>query len=284
MTNEPFTLIRPQAGGVPILHDSPHSGRIYPDDFNSALPVELLRRAEDAYVDQLLEDVPDSGATLLHAHFPRVYIDANRSSLDIHPRVLADRPGVPLAPGEKSVLRIGLIREIVTPGLEIYDRKLAWSEVERRIERCWRPYRTALTNELHRLRDRHGRVLHIQWHSMKSVGNAATPDGPGNRRPDMVLGDRHGRSCSPAVRDLVDELLRQRGYRVALNDPYAGGAVLGELADVEGGIECLQVEINRALYLDEIRVEKTAGFAELKAHISSLTNALAEEIKRNRPS
>ncbi|MCB1972636.1 MAG: N-formylglutamate amidohydrolase [Geminicoccaceae bacterium] len=277
MTGEPYTLVRPDRAGdaLPILYDSPHSGREYPDDFGSALDLSLLRRAEDAHVDELLLEAPAQGVSLLHAHFPRAYVDANRARDDVDPRILDRAPSMALHPGEKSSMRIGLIREIVTPGLNIYDRKLSWSEVERRIERCWLPYRNALTSVLGELRQRHGRVLHVQWHSMKSVGNAATPDGPGRRRPDMVVGDRFGTSCTARTRDLLLELLREGGYAVSLNDPYAGGAILSEIADPGNGIESLQVEINRGLYLDEAKVEKTLGFERLKSNISALTEQLA---------
>ena len=278
----PVVLAEPTGAALPLVYDSPHSGRDYPDDFGSRLERSQLRRAEDAYVDQLIAGAPAQGATLIHARFPRAYIDVNRAEDDIDPRLLADAWPTTLRPGAKSAMHIGLIREIVTPGVEIYDRKLHREEIEQRIERYWRPYRTLLAQTIASLRGRFGRVLHIQWHSMKSVGNAATPDGPGASRPDFVLGDRHGTTCAPEVLGLVANVLSERGCSVAINDPYAGGDVLAELADPSHGIECLQIEINRALYLDEASVTKTAGFADVESHVSELTRILTQHL-RGRP-
>ena len=276
--NEPLTLVEPAVAPVPILFDSPHSGRSYPADFGSRLDLSLLRRAEDAYVDRLLADAPDAGVTLLTARFPRAYIDVNRAVDDIDPIMLAESWPTPLAPSEKSAMGIGLIRAIITPGLEIYDRKLSASEVRGRIERYWRPYRTSLENCIKALHARFGRTWHLHWHSMKSAGNAATPDGPGARRPDIVLGDRHGQTCAPLLLGLVRQSFEEAGYSVALNEPYAGGAIITEYANPVAGIECLQIEVNRALYLDEADVRPTPGIHRLRRDIATLTARLAKAV------
>ena len=265
----------PAGEPVPMVYNSPHSGRHYPADFGSALPEAVLRRAEDAYVDELIADAPGLGVATLCALFPRAYIDPNRTEDDVDPALLAAPWPRPLAPGDKTRLGVGLIRRVVAPGLPIYARRLGTAEVERRIVRYHRPYLAALDRLVHGTRRRFGRVWHIHWHSMKARGNASTPDGAGGRRADFVLGDLHGAACAPELTEAVRSFLAQRGHRVALNQPYAGAAIPRRLADPAGGVHCLQIEINRALYLDETTVEKSPDFTTLRTTIRALTHHLA---------
>ena len=260
---------------MPLVYDSPHSGRHYPADFGSALPAAVLRQAEDAYVDELIADAPDVGVATLCALFPRAYIDPNRTEDDIDPALLAEPWPQPLSPGEKTRLGISLIRRVVTPDRPIYARKLAAAEIEHRIARYHRPYLEALDRLVHDAHARHGRVWHLHWHSMKPRGNASTPDGPGARRADFVLGDLHGTACAPELTATVQTFLEAHGHRVALNRPYAGAAILHRLAAPAQGIHCLQIEINRALYLDATTVAKSRGFESLRTTIHALTRHLA---------
>lgn len=253
----------PAGPGIPLLFDLPHSGRAYPADFNPAPPELILRRAEDAYVDDLLAGVEDRGVTLLKALFPRAYIDPNRAEDDIDPDLLAEPWPGPVNPGPKSAMGIGLVRRLIVPGAPVHDRKLTVAEVRGRIDGYWRPYRAALSETLAGLRARHGRAWHIQWHSMKAEGNAATPDGPGARRPDFVLGDLHGAANDGRLTAVAAAALRALGHSVAINDPYAGADLLRACADPAGGVHSLQIEINKRLYMDEDRIEKTAAFAGL---------------------
>ena len=260
--------IRPTVNPLPILYSIPHSGRDYPEDFRSALPMEILRRAEDAYVDLLLDNTPNQGITLLKALFPRAYLDVNRDEDDLDPELFA--PGTPVEAGPKSRLGIGLLRRVVTPENPIYDRLLTLDEMESRIESYYVPYHTALTKHLARLRKAAGRVLLIDWHSMKSVGNAATPDGEGSTRADFVIGDNHGRSCDPDLSKAVADFLGTKGYLAAINDPYSGGALLQRYAHLSNGVFGLQIEINRALYMDESSLTLLPGFERLKADLAHL--------------
>ena len=253
---------------LPILYSIPHAGRDYPEDFNSALPIEILRRAEDAYVDLLLEKAPDRGIMVLKALFPRAYLDVNRDEDDLDPQLFA--PGTIDSPGPKSRLGIGLLRRVVTPEYPIYDRLLTLDEVKTRIARCYTPYHAAMADNLAKLGKPSGRVLLIDWHSMKSVGNAATPDGEGSKRADFVIGDNHGRSCDPTLPKAVSDFLTHKGYVAAINNPYAGGALLKRYAQPSDGIHGLQIEINRALYMDESKLALLTRFEKLKADLACL--------------
>jgi N-formylglutamate deformylase len=270
---EPFRIRRPVGPTAPLVYDSPHSGRFYPPDFDTKASREDLRRAEDAYVDELLDGAPALGVAVLDATYPRCYIDVNRAESDIDPGLLSEPWPTELAPTEKSARGLGLIRRYVVPGVEINARLLSVSEVRERIDRVYRPYHSALDALIEGTRAVHGRAVHIDWHSMKSVGNAMTPDGA-VARPDFVVSDLEGRSAAKEATARVVGTLRDLGYRVAVNDPYKGGEIIRRIGEPALGVHSIQVEINRALYLDERRIDKTGGFATLARDLDALTRVL----------
>jgi len=274
--NVPFAVHRPPQPTA-VLYDSPHSGRYYPPDFKLGAPLSDLRRGEDAYVDELLLPSVEDGAMLLVNNYPRCYIDVNRAESDIDESQLAEPWSSELgqlAPTEKSKRGLGLIRRYVVPGIEAQAGPLRVFEVRARLDGVYHPYHIALADLVRRMHDAEGVVLHVDWHSMKSVGNAMTPDGPGARRSDFVVSDVHGRSADPQLTELVVESLRALGYTVSVNDPYAGGTIVQRTGAPPQGVHSIQVEINRALYLDEIKVEKTDGFATLANNLRELTRRL----------
>lgn len=273
-----YTVQEPQEGpGVPLFVDSPHSGRDYPADFGSRLSLTDLRAAEDSYMDRVAARAPLAGGVGLWAHFPRAYIDVNRTEADIDPALLAEPWPTPLAPGDKTAMGIGLIRRVTVPGKAIYDRALSVAEVERRIARFHRPYLSAVERGLATLVRHHGRAVHLNVHSMKSVGNAATPDGA-VRRPDVVLGDRFGTSCAPALTALVGEVLAAAGLSVAVNDPYAGAALLARFGAPDQGRHGLQIELNRGLYMTEDTGDVTDGLTELIGVMDGVFETVSERL------
>lgn len=278
-TPAPFTILRPSAAPA-LLFDSPHSGRLYPRDFAVKCTMAELRRGEDAYVDELIAGAVGHGACALLAAYPRTYIDVNRAETDIDAELLSEPWPGPLAPTEKTQRGLGLIRRYVEPGVEINARPLAPAEVAARIESIYRPYHAALTALVEEIRGARGAVWHINWHSMKSLGNAMTPDGPGARRPDFVVSDRDGASADPAFTRLVADTLAGMGYGVAVNDPYKGGTIVQRIGAPARGVHSIQVEINRALYLEERTATKTAGFEVLERDLLALAGVLAEAAPR----
>jgi N-formylglutamate deformylase len=270
----PFEIRRP-AGPPVLLFDSPHSGRAYPEEFVTRASLAELRRAEDAYVDELIASARDIGAVVLVATCPRSFIDLNRREDDIDQAILAEPWPTPLRPTEKSRRGLGLVRRFIVPGVEIYGGPLSIQEVADRIDRIYRPYHRALDELVAELLEARGRVIHVNWHSMKSVGNAMTPDGAGARRADFVVSDRDGRSAGVEVTDLVCDTLRGLGYRVSRNTPYTGGTIVARIGDPARGVHSVQIEINRALYLDEARVVKTSGFEPLRRACQTLAGVLA---------
>jgi N-formylglutamate deformylase len=270
-----FDFSAPEGAEVPLLIDSPHSGRVYPDDFETVVPRQVLRGAEDWMVDDLFADAPREGATLLAARFPRAYIDPNRRLDDVDPALLAGAWPEPLNPGPKSALGIGLFRHRTNDGGPLLPGPLAVEALQARIERCWRPYHHRLQQTLDALHARHGAVWHIDVHSMKSVGTAITPDGPGAARPDMVIGDLEGASCAPAFTAFVAGRLAALGYRVAVNKPYKGAEIIRTHGRPGEHRHSLQIEMKRSLYMDEATITASDGYAKLKADLRLLVADVA---------
>jgi N-formylglutamate deformylase len=280
LTPPPMVVLREPVGSrLPLVCDSPHSGTWYPPDFGAAVPLARLRQGEDTHIDTLWADAPAHGATLIAANFPRTYIDPNRSLADLDP-VLLDGPWhAPLTPGEKSRLGYGLVWSRVDAATPVYDRRLTVSEVQGRIERCWRPYHTALQAGIDAAVHNFGAVWHLNLHSMPNDAYARLGKVSATPLADFVLGDRDGTTCDPAFVDLVAHTLRGFGYTVAINDPYKGVELIGRIGRPDQGRHSLQIEIRRPLYMDEATRERNAGFEPLRRHLSELMAVLAAHIR-----
>jgi N-formylglutamate deformylase len=259
-----------------MVFDSPHSGREYPPDFPARASEGELRRAEDAYVDELISGTIEAGACVLAANFGRCYIDVNRAETDIDPELLSGPWPGEIAPTEKSRKGLGLIRRYVLPGIEVYSRRLTPTDVQHRIESVYRPYHAELARLIGDVRRADGRVVHVNWHSMKSRGNAMTPDGEGATRSDFVISDLEGRSAEPQVTAWIARALRESGHSVSVNDPYKGGEIIRRHGNPAKGVHSIQIEINRRLYLDETTVSRSSGFATLKGEVEALSRSLAD--------
>jgi N-formylglutamate amidohydrolase len=275
MSHPAYTLTLPASTALPLVFDSPHSGRTYPEDFGHALTVEQLRSAEDTDVDDLYSEAPACGAPLLAANFPRAYIDPNRSVLDIdHGLFDTPWPG-PVSDNPKVALGIGLIWRVLDSGEALYTRKLTHTEVMRRITQYHQPYQRALKDLLDAAHAQHGAVWHINCHSMTTVGGKASED-VGRQRADFVLGDRDGTAASREFTLLVFGFLRGLGYTVKINDPYKGVELVRAFSDPSAHRHSLQVEVNRGLYLDPSALTRSAGYPALKADITRLIHFLAD--------
>lgn len=281
----PGVLYRQDPGEqeLPLVFDSPHSGTDYPADFKYSCPFDVLRAAEDTFVDELYAAAPTYGATLIGAYFPRSYIDVNRDVGDIDQHLLNAPWPRKLTPGDKTRLGMGLIRRLAVPELPVYSRKLAVGEVQARIDRYYVPYHAELQAVASRLYARFGGVWHINCHSMKSVSNGMASEGAGVARADFVLGDRDGTTCAPELTRFVAGFLEQRRYRVAVNDPYKGVELVRRHGRPQENCHSLQIEVNRKLYMDEATFERNANFERLKGDFDALAAALAGFVRERAP-
>jgi len=267
----------PGATAVPLVCDSPHSGTDYPPDFGHAIARAALRRSEDTDVDALWDSVPAAGGTLVCALFPRSYIDANRDESDIDVSMIeGEWPAVARPSQRCTALGNGLVWRKTPELRDIYDRRLTVQEVHGRIERYWRPYHAALADQLAHAAEGHGGWWHLNLHSMPS--NAYERLGLVSRGPlaDVVLGDRGGTTCAPEFLAAVKAGFEAEGLRVTVNDPYEGAALVRLAGNPAAGRHSLQVEINRALYMDEATRERSAGFGLLKAAIDRVVVRVAD--------
>ena len=269
----PYQLRRPATQTTPLVFASPHSGRNYTPEFQDAARLDptTLRRSEDSFVDDLFAEAPDHGAPLIAATFPRAYCDANREMWELDPAMFADAlPHWVNTTSARVGAGLGTIARVVATGEAIYRRKLRFADAERRVRTCWAPYHEALAGLLAATQEQFGACLLVDCHSMPAYGAA-----PGKDGPDFVLGDAHGTACAPAVTARIEQVLTSFGYKVRRNDPYAGGYVTRHYGRPRDGIHAIQIEVARALYMDEARFERSAAFPLLQARLSALISDLA---------
>ena len=239
----------------------------------AVLDAVSIRRSEDAFVDDLIADAPEHGAALITANYARAYIDLNREAFELDASMFADElPEHARGRTARVAAGLGSIARVVSEGQEIYHRKLMYAEARERIETAYQPYHLALSGLIADAQAAHGFAILVDWHSMPA---AAARVGGRDRTCDMVLGDRFGASCAGVLPTRVERELEALGYRVTRNTPYAGGYTTEHYGRPHRRTHALQVEINRALYLDEATVSPTSGFARLKTHIDQLTRAMA---------
>jgi N-formylglutamate deformylase len=278
VTPAAFSVHGPLAAPIALVLDSPHSGEWYPADFDHLPERALVRQAEDTHIGRLWSRMPALGATFVEAHFPRAYIDANRSLADIDVELLADAWPESVAPSRKTEQGIGLVWRVARTGMPMYARKLTSAEVRQRIERCWRPYHAALDAAMDNAHRRFGGVWHVNCHSMPSVGDVMADDA-GRERADFVLGDRDGTTCEPAFTQCVAETVRGMGYGVAINDPYKGVEIVRRHGRPAANRHSLQIEIKRSLYMDEETLVPNAGYPRLERDLTQLGAALAAFVR-----
>lgn len=270
----PFDVLEPATAAGPLVFNSPHSGAIYPQRFLEVTRLDLatLRRSEDTFVDELFAGVVARGFPLMRAFFPRCYVDVNREPYELDPRMFDGRlPSYANTRSMRVAGGLGTIARVVGDAQEIYDRRLPVDDALWRIETLYKPYHRTLRRLLGRTHRDFGVALLVDCHSMPSSA------GPRDERPraDVVLGDRYGTSCVPVVSETVETALRDLGYVVGRNKPYAGGFITEHYGSPATGIHVLQFEINRALYMDERRQLRAAGFERIAADIARVVERLA---------
>jgi len=250
--------VEPERRTSRFIFASPHSGRSYEAAFlsQSVLPLSLLRRSEDAYVDLLFEDAPRLGASLIAADFPRAFVDPNRHGWEFDPAMFEGALPAEAGPASsRAAAGLGVVPRLAADGRSIYAGRIAFAEALARIRRYYKPYHETLRREIEEVRALFGEAIVIDCHSMPS-GSA--------RGSDIVLGDRFGASCGPGLTAHAEAAFARLGFSVVRNRPYAGGYTTEHYGAPESGVHVLQIEINRQLYLDEARVARSRQWGFLR--------------------
>ena len=271
----PFEVIAPLAQRLPLVLNSPHSGCCYPDAFLAASRLDqmAIRRSEDFYVDELVAEGARLGCPLLKANFPRAWLDVNREPYELDPKMFEGN--LPTYANVRSVRvagGLGTVARIVSESEEIYAGPLDVQEVLARIDAVYKPYHRALRELVLETRAAFGVAVLIDCHSMPSTVRGMQ----GRARPDIVLGDRYGTSCSTGLTDIAAGTLTGLGYSVGRNKPYAGGFITEHYGQPARGLHAMQIEFNRNLYMDERTLERTARFERLKTDLARLVARLIE--------
>jgi N-formylglutamate amidohydrolase len=270
----PFEIVEPAIWRAPIIFNSPHSGSVYPHEFLSASRIDLpaLRRSEDSFMDELIGGLSDRGFPTVRVNFPRSYVDVNREPYELDPRMFSGRlPSFANTRSMRVAGGLGTIPRVVGDGQEIYRERLSVDAALARIEALYKPYHRALRRLINKAHQAFGAVIVVDCHSMPSVGVAR--DEP--RRPDVVIGDRYGTSCAALLADMVEQTMGALGYSVGRNKPYAGGFITEHYGNPASGLHTIQLELNRAIYMDERQRERSARFAQVAADFAELAEVLA---------
>ncbi len=275
MTGHAFRLDLPERCTTSAIFASPHSGRDYPPDFlaRTVLDPQSIRSSEDAYVDLLVRDAPLHGAPLLRALAPRAYVDLNRSVDELDPALIE---GVRRAmPNPRISSGLGVIPRVVANGRAIYAGKLTKADAEARLTQVWRPYHSALQALLHDQHKRFGEAILFDMHSMphEAIEGAGQRAG---RIPEVVLGDRFGASANPEIMDRVEAAFVDAGLRTARNTPFAGAFIAQHYGRPSRRQHAIQIEIDRALYMNEATLEPLPHFPQVQEILSRVVAALAE--------
>ena len=270
---EVLDLHEPVARRLPLVFASPHSGSEYPADFVAASRLDplALRQSEDSFVDELFAAAPQLGAPLLSARFPRAYLDVNREAYELDPTMFSDAlPSYVNAGSPRVRIGLGTIARIVASGENIYAAKLRFADAERRIECLYHPYHQVLRRLVQETAGMFGGYLLVDCHSMPSSS------GCGQDGADIVLGDCYGAACAPRIIEAACRFLADRGLKVAINAPYAGGFTTGFYGRPSAHCHALQIEINRALYMNERSYCRKPSFARLVKDLAILIERLGQ--------
>jgi N-formylglutamate amidohydrolase len=252
-----------------LVVEIPHAGlQVDPETLSTLnAPGRAVGSDADLYVDELYSEAAQLGASVLIAEMSRYVVDLNRAETDVDSLAVTGAP--------VGSLPHGLIWRSTTEGRSALVHPISDAEYQRRVQLYYRPYHQALQELLQQKKRRFGYVILLAAHSMPSSGRAGHTD-LGSRRADVVPGSRGRTSAAPSVIDCPDKLARLRGWSVEHDQPYRGGFTTAFYGRPETNVHVVQVELNRALYMNETTLSKLEpGFSEVRRYCSDLVQTLA---------
>ena len=272
MSHDAYQVLHPVRATSCVVFASPHSGSSYPWAMlrSTVLDDHAIRSSEDAFVDRLFDCAPEFGASFIKAGAPRAFVDLNRSPDELDPALIEGVRRQSHNPRVASGL--GVIPRVVSNGRAIYRGKITMAEAQSRLDGYWHPYHGMLQGLLDAAHLRHGQTVLVDCHSMPHEAVQSSVFN-GIKRPNIVLGDRFGAAAGGEVVDRIEEAFTSEGFVVARNAPFAGAYVTQAYGRPSRGQHAVQVEIDRALYMDESRIMPNADFEAVRL---ALRNVVAQ--------
>ncbi|MCV2876302.1 N-formylglutamate amidohydrolase [Rhodobacteraceae bacterium XHP0102] len=276
-----YYLTLPEVSRAPVVVASPHSGHDYPQAFldQIALDAHQIRSSEDAFVQLLVDRAADFGVPFLRARFPRAYVDLNRGTDELDAAVISGVARAVTSP--RIAAGLGVIPRVVANGRSIYRGKILRADAEERLAQIWRPYHDCLARLMEAAKLQFGRAVLLDFHSMPHDALGSSLVGPEGKRPDLILGDRFGGAAAHDVIDLIHAAFEGQGFTVARNTPFAGAYIAQTYGRPARGFHAVQVEIDRALYMDEVGITPHAGFEATRDRVSAALAQIISELGRD---
>ena len=282
MTNDAYTLTLPEVQTSCMVFASPHSGRRYSREFlrSSVLDEVQIRSSEDAFVDRLVEPSAKYGVPLLAARMPRAYLDLNRACDELDPAVVQDvrRP----IHNPRIASGLGVIPRVVANGRAIYSGKISLTEANTRIDQYWRPYHQRLAELMNETKRTFGRAVLVDFHSMPHEAVHAMHRS-GVARPEVVLGDRFGATANGDIVERIETIFLEAGLKVSRNSPFAGAYITQAYGRPSRGHHAVQVEIDRALYMNEQHVRPNGNFDSFRKLMERVVAEIADAGQQKLP-
>ncbi len=282
MSNSAYQILHPAHHESCVVFASPHSGREYPWSFlrMSVLNHHTIRSSEDAFVDELFDAAPEFGATFMKAGAPRAFVDLNRSSVELDPALIEGLN--PQGHNPRVASGLGVIPRVVANGRAIYRGKISLNEARRRIDEYWHPYHSMLQNLLDEAHGRFGQAVLVDCHSMPHEAMNGISRG-GMKRPDVVLGDRFGAAADGEIMDRIEAAFVGAGFVVTRNAPFAGAYITQAYGRPARRQHAVQVEIDRSIYMNEQKIERSAAFHEIRARLRDVIADIASIGRKRMP-
>ncbi|AQA00674.1 N-formylglutamate amidohydrolase [Sphingopyxis sp. QXT-31] len=249
-----------------------HAGRIYPPEILAAARASQpeLERLEDGWSDLIASRATEAGATVVQALWARAVADCNRGEGQMAPGEVAPQLRAQFsAPGRKERAGLGVIPTRLADVGPLWKKPLDRAALAWRLESLHRPFHAALTDALEATRARFGHAILVDLHSMPSI-----PPGQAGHGAQIVVGDRFGDTADPWLVDAVVASAERFGVPVSRNQPYAGGHIVRTHGRPDRGVQAVQIEIDRSLYL---RRDRTPDSDRLKP-LSNWFYGLLQEI------
>lgn len=264
-----YSVHLPEGSRIPILLSVPHCGTVFPDELITQYNPLLIDIPDDTdlFVNQLYDFAPSIGISMITAVYTRWVIDLNR-----------DPENKPLYSDGRIITGLCPVTNFLGESLYADGRKeVSAAEVERRMEKYFRPYHQKIKDLLEDLKSEFGRVLLWDCHSIRQYVKTIYKE----KLPDLILGDADGVSASPGTIEVAFNNLNSSSYSVSHNFPFKGGFITRHYGKPLENQQALQLEMSKINYMDDTETRYDEDRAEkMKVLLKRTFMALAESLSR----